>query len=114
MSEKHLESPRMEKDGDLKEIIELKSAGLSLLLELKEVSQEVKVQIKDIFDETHTQKHFLIGQLVDFLKEKNSSIFKADELIKNGHELGKSALINALALSPEDIELLQWFRQIRE
>ncbi|MEZ4195252.1 MAG: hypothetical protein R3B53_02530 [Candidatus Paceibacterota bacterium] len=93
---------------------ELKVVGLSLLLDLNNISREVKMHINNIFDKQHSQKHFLIGQLIDYLENKNRNILKADDLIKQGHELEKSVLIGELGLTSEDRELLEWFRQIRQ
>lgn len=114
MNEKFSTSFEGVKDSDLDEIHQLKLAGLSLLFELTDVSREVQMQIKDIFDKPHIQKHFLIVQLVDYLDGKNPNILKADDLIKQGHGLGKSVLIDEFKLSSEEIQLLEWFRQIRE
>jgi hypothetical protein len=114
MNEKYSASSEGIKDSDLDEVHQLKLAGLGLLYELTDVSREVQMQIKDIFDKPHIQKHFLIVQLVDYLDGKNPNILKADALIKQGHELGKSVTINEFELSSEEIQLLEWFRQVRE
>lgn len=52
-------------------------------------------------------------QLSDYLAHKNPKIFEADNLMKQGHELGKSASIASLQLSDEDVALLEWFQQVR-
>lgn len=100
-------------DENLQEIHDLKVAALGMLLESHEITRETQMKIKDIFDSAHIEKYYLIRQLSDYLYNKNPKIFKADDLTKQGHVLGKSASIDALSLNTEDTALLEWFQQVR-
>ncbi len=94
---------------------ETEIAALELLNELPHVSPEIKQEIIDIFnnfnrrDNTDTNLFPIAGVIY----KKNPAIFKADTLMKQGHELGKSVSIAALNLSDEDIVLLEWYQQLR-
>lgn len=100
-------------DQDIQEVHEIKTAAMELLFSSHVISREVQMQLKDIFDKAHVQKIYLMRQLSDYLAHKNSKIFEADNLMKQGHELGKSASIALLQLSDEDMALLEWFQQVR-
>jgi hypothetical protein len=95
------------------EVYDLKVAALSLLFESPVISREVQMEIQDIFNKAHIEKSFLVSQLSHFLSKKNQKIFDADALMKQGHTLKESVVINALNLSDEDKALLEWYQEVR-
>jgi hypothetical protein len=100
-------------DNNLQEIHDLKVAALGMLLESHEIKRETQMQLKDIFDSAHIDKYYLLRQLADYLSKRNPKLFEADNLMKQGHEMGKSVSIANLNLSAEDSALLEWYQQVR-
>jgi hypothetical protein len=101
-------------DENLQEVYELKIVAREMLLGSELISRPVQIEIEDIINKIHVEKHNLILGLADYLRKKNPKIFDVDHLTKQGHEIGKSASIDALGLSKEDLALLEWFQQVRE
>jgi hypothetical protein len=97
----------------VQELQQLKDAAMELLHDSPEISSETLSQIQDIVNRSHPEKRSFISGLVTYLRTKNPQIFEADNLIKSGHELGKSMSVDELHLSDEDKILLEWFRQVR-
>lgn len=112
---------KLEKTFGLEEFDDLCTAALGLLDESSSISLQTREKIREIVSgkqwnrdaDAESQKYYLLWQLSDYLTKKNPDIFAADKLIKNGHEIGKSAAIGELNLSEEDSALLEWYRQVR-
>lgn len=84
-----------------------------LLNELPDVSEKTKIDLHTVLNTYYKEKYNLVGAIAEYLNKKNRNIFEMDALVKQGHEIGKSFLIKELAISDEDMQLYEWFRQIR-